>query len=114
MLDAWRNTLGERLREMSALPDVPDSVGQAMVDLWRLAVDHASREATADLKNERTALESARAELLREKEDWETRLQAADAETIQVWAALELAERARQTLDAQLADNQALHVDLVL
>jgi hypothetical protein len=95
MLDAWRNRLGERFREMSALPDVPDSVGQAMVELWRLAVVHANREAAANLKNEGTALESARAELVREKEGWETRLQAADAETIQAKAALELTERAR-------------------
>jgi hypothetical protein len=43
MLDASRNRLGERLREMSVLPDVPGSVGRAMVDLWRLAVNHAGR-----------------------------------------------------------------------
>ncbi|WP_448097658.1 DNA-binding protein [Luteibacter yeojuensis] len=113
MLDAWRNRLGERFREMSTLPDVPGSVGQAMVELWRLAVEHANREAAANLKNEGTALESARAELVREIERWETRLQAADAETIQAKAALELAERARQTLDSQLEDNQALRADLV-
>ncbi|PTR34059.1 plasmid replication DNA-binding protein KfrA [Luteibacter sp. OK325] len=113
MLDAWRNRLGERLREMCALPDVPGSVGQAMVELWRLAVDHADREVTARLTNEGTALESARAELVREKEGWETRLQAADAETAKAKAALELAERARAALDTQLQDNQALRADLV-
>lgn len=112
MLDAWRNRLGERLREMSALPDVPGSVGQAMLELWRLAVDHANREVTANLKNEGAALESARAELAREREGWETRLQAADAKTAQAKAALELTERARQTLDTQLLHNEALRADL--
>jgi hypothetical protein len=114
MLDAWRNRLGERLHAINALPDVPDSVGQAMVELWRLAVEHANREVTANLKNEGTALDSARAELIREKEGWETRLQAADAETAQAKAALGLTELARQTLDIQLQDNQALRADLVL
>ncbi|NII05486.1 DNA-binding protein [Luteibacter anthropi] len=56
MLEAWRNRLGERLREMSTVPDVPGSVGQAMVELWRLAVDHANREVIANLKNESAEL----------------------------------------------------------
>ena len=43
MLDAWRSKLGERIRELSALPDLPGSVGQAMVELWRLATEHAER-----------------------------------------------------------------------
>lgn len=113
MLEAWRNRLGERLREMSTLPDVPGSVGQVMVELWRLAVDHANREVIANLKNESAELESARAELAREREGWETRLLAADAETTQAKAALELTERARQTLDTRLQDNEALRADLV-
>lgn len=46
------------------------------------------------------------------KKDRETHLQAADAETIQAKAALELAERARQTLNTRLADNQALPATL--
>lgn len=41
MLDAWRSQLGDRLRQLSALPEVPDSVGKAMFELWRLAADHA-------------------------------------------------------------------------
>lgn len=113
MLEAWRNRLGERLREMSALPDVPGSVGQAMVELWRLAVDHANSEVIANLKNESAKLEAARAELVREREGWETRLLAADAEATRAKAALELTERARQTLVTQLQDNEALRADLV-
>jgi len=113
MLDAWRNRLGERLREMSELPDVPGAVGQAMVELWRLAVEHANHEVIASLKNEAAALESARAELAREREGWEAHLQAASTEAGQAKAALELAERARQTLDTQLNDNEALRADLV-
>lgn len=113
MLDVWRSRLGERFREMSALPDVPGSVGQAMVDLWRLAVDHANREAATNLKNEGSALEAARAELVQEKEEWGNRLQAADAETIRAEAALGLAESARQMLDSQLAESHALRADIV-
>lgn len=33
MLDAWRGQLGERLRQLSALPDMPNPVGQAMMEL---------------------------------------------------------------------------------
>jgi hypothetical protein len=114
MLDAWRNRLGDRLRELSALPDVPDLVGQAMVDLWRLAVEHANREAVANLASEGTALESARAELVQEAESWKTRLMAADAENAQAKAAFELTERARQELDTHLRNSEALCTDLGL
>ncbi len=63
MLDAWRGQLGERLRQLSALPDVPSSVGQAMIELWRLATEHAERVLESRFADERAALDAARAQL---------------------------------------------------
>jgi Plasmid replication region DNA-binding N-term len=113
MLDAWRTKLGERLRELSALPGLPSSVGQAMVELWRVAIDHAKREVEAHYRNERATFESARVELAHERESWETRLQATDAAIAQTQAARDRAEHACATLDNQLQDSHVLRADLV-
>jgi hypothetical protein len=43
MLDMWRNQLGTRLRELSALPGLPGPVGESMLALWQLAIEHADR-----------------------------------------------------------------------
>ncbi|RDI97323.1 integrase [Dyella solisilvae] len=114
MLDAWRRQLGERLRQLSALPEVPEAVGQAMLELWRLAADHAERVLESRVANERAALATAQAQLARERETWETRLQAAETAIAQAQTARELAEHACTTLDGQLQDSHALRADLVL
>lgn len=113
MLDAWRSQLGERLRQLSALPEMPGSVGQAMIELWRLATEQASHMLESRFANERSALETAQAQLAKERENWETRLQAADTNVAQARAARDLAEHACGNLDSQLQDSHALRADLV-
>lgn len=114
MLDAWRSQLGERLRQLSALPDVPSSVGQAMIELWRLASEHAERVLESRFASERATLDAARAQLVRERETWEIRLQDAETRAAQAQAARDLAEHACATLDGQMQDSHALRADLVL
>lgn len=112
MLDAWRSQLGERLRQLSALPDVPAPVGQAMVTLWQLATDHASQAIAGRFAAERAGLEAARNALTTERQDWTARLEAAETERARTHAAKDLAEHACATLDAQLQDSHALRADL--
>lgn len=113
MLDAWRSQLGERLRQLSALPDIPNQVGQAMLDLWHLATEHAERILESRFANERAGLEAARVQLAQERESWEIRLQAAEISIAQAQASRDLAEHACSTLDGQLRDSHALRADLV-
>ena len=114
MLDAWRNQFGQRLHRLSSLPDVPSPVGQTMVELWRLAIEHAERALASRFADERAALEAAlEAQLTREREAFETRLQAANAEVAHARTARDLAEHACATLDGQLQDSHALRADLV-
>lgn len=113
MLDSWRGQLGERLRQLSALPEVPGAVGQAMLELWRLAADHAERVLEGRFASERAALTAAQAQLVLEREDWEERLETAGIAVAQAQAARDLAEHACRTLDVQLQDSHALRADLV-
>ncbi len=113
MLDTWRGQLGERLRQLSALPELPGPVGQAMIDLWRLASEQAERALTDRFADQQAALEAARADLIREREGWEASLQAAETRIAQAQAARDLAEHACATLDGQLQDSHALRADLV-
>jgi len=113
MLDTWRSQLGERLRQLSALPELPGPVGQAMIDLWRLASERAEHALTNRMADQQAALEAARADLTREREGWEARLQAAETRVAQAQAARDLAEHACATLDSQLQDSHALRADLV-
>lgn len=113
MLDAWRSQLGDRLRQLSALPDVPDAVGQAMVELWRLAAEHAEHALRGRFASERSSLEAAQAQLDQERKSWETRLEAAETSVAQAAAARDLAEHACSNLDGQLQDSHALRTDLV-
>lgn len=112
MLDAWRSQLGERLRQLSTLPELPAPVGQAMVALWHLATEHAERATSGRFTEERGALDAARAALAQERGAWTARLEAADAEVAQAQAAKDLVEHACATLDAQLRDSHALRADL--
>lgn len=113
MLDSWRGQLGERLRQLSALPEVPEPVGQIMIELWRLAVEHAERAVEGRFVNEHTALETAQAQLAEERESWEVRLKDAETSAAQAQAGRDLAEHVCATLDGQLQDSHALRADLM-
>lgn len=113
MLDSWRAQLGERLRQLSALPKVPDAVGQAMMELWRLATEQAERTLKSRFAIERAALDAAQVQLAQERDAWEARLQAADTQVAQAQVARDLAEHACATLDGQLQDSHALRADLL-
>jgi len=113
MLDAWRGQLGERLRQLNTLPEMPNTVGQAMVELWRLAAEHAEGVIEGRFATARASLEADRAQLAKERENWEARLQVAETSAAQTRAARDLAEHACATLDGQLQDSHALRADLV-
>lgn len=113
MLDTWRRGLGERIRQLTALPGVPSPVGQAMVDLWRLATEHAEKELGARFEAEEASLAQARDELARERAEWDARLRSADTEVAQALTARDQAERTRSTLEDQLQESQAVRTDLV-
>ena len=112
MLDTWRSQLGERLRQLSALPDLPAPVGQTMMTLWQLAIEHASQAIAGRFADERAALETDRNTLAAERQDWSARLEAAETDRARAQAAKDLAEHACATLDAQLQDSHALRADL--
>lgn len=112
MLDVWRGHLGERLRQLSTLPELPTPVGQAMMGLWQLATDQASQAIAGRFAEERAALEAARSVLATERQEWAARLEAAETDRARALAAKDLAEHACATLDAQLQDSHALRADL--
>jgi hypothetical protein len=58
MLDAWRGELGERLRQLNTLPDMPSPVGQAMIELWRLATEHVEGVIEGRFATARASLEA--------------------------------------------------------
>lgn len=113
MLDTWRGQLGDRVRQLSALPEVPVPVGEAMVRLWTLATEHAEQAIASRFAKEHAALEDAREALNTEHQAWISRLDAAEMERAQAQAARDLAEHACATLDAQLRDSHALRADLI-
>lgn len=113
MLDVWRGRLGERLRQLSTLPELPTPVGQAMMSLWQLATEHASQAIAGRFAEEQAALEMARSTLAAERQTWAARLEAAETDRARALAAKDLAEHACATLDAQLQDSHALRADLV-
>jgi chromosome segregation ATPase len=113
MLDAWRSELGDRLRQLSALPGVPSAVGQVMIELWRLATEHADRALEGRFATERAMLEASQAQLAQDRENWEIRLRDAETRIAQAQVARDLAEHACNTLDGQLQDSHALRADLV-
>ncbi|HET6433580.1 DNA-binding protein [Dyella sp.] len=113
MLGIWRHQLGERLTQHRALPEVPDAVGQAMTDLWRLAIARAEKALADRLGEMHAALETARAELARERTTWQSRLGAAESELAHAQTARDLAEHGCATVDSQLQDSHALLADLI-
>ena len=104
---------GGRLRQLNTLPDVPDTVGQAMIELWRLATEHAESAIVGRFAAARASLEADQAQLAKERENWEARLQVAETHAAHAQAARDLAEHACATLDDQLQDSHALRADLV-
>lgn len=85
MLEAWRLDLAERLRAVNATPALPDAVGQAMTQLWQLALECARRQEHQALEAERLALEKAR-------NGWEVKVQEA--------------QQARETAETQAAKDR--------
>lgn len=113
MLDAWRGQLGERLRQLNTLPDLPSTVGQAMIELWHLATEHAGGVIEHRFAATRASLEADQAQLAKERESWKAQLQVAETNAAHAHAARDLAEHACATLDGQLQDSHALRADLV-
>jgi hypothetical protein len=114
MLETWRNQFGERLQRLSSLPEVPVPVGQTMIELWRLAVEHAERTLASRFADERVALENTvKSQLAKERKAMEAHLQDAKTEVAHAQAARDLAEHACATLDGQLQDSHALRADLL-
>ncbi|GAB3038492.1 hypothetical protein GCM10027285_23100 [Oleiagrimonas citrea] len=113
MLNTWRRVLGERLQQLTTLPELPAPVGQAMIELWRLATEHAEQAIAERFANERTQLESTQAELALERESWQERLKTAEADVEKAKTAQSSAEQARASLEKQLSDSHAVRADLV-
>ncbi|MGN2251958.1 DNA-binding protein [Frateuria sp. GZRe12] len=114
MLDAWRSQVGERLQQRNAFPDIPGSVGRAMTEMWRLATEHAERVLTSRFEDERSELETMLAHrLAQERESWDARLQAAEADVARARTERDLAQNACAILDSQLQDSHAMRADLV-
>jgi chromosome segregation ATPase len=105
MLDAWRNTLAQRLRDVIKLPDVPPEVGQAFAEVWRLAIAHAETLARVALLEEQNALFADQTSLTQERKLWEIALAEAQANVAENRAKLaqtEVQARERQALIEQL------------
>ncbi|BDU21582.1 DNA-binding protein [Dyella sp. GSA-30] len=113
MLDTWRVNLGERLHRLQSLPGIPADVGQAMAELWRVAVEHADLLLQARLSDDRAALTAAEARLADERTRWAATLAEAEMAVAQAQARRELVEHACATLDGQLRDSHALRDDVL-
>jgi len=113
MLDSWRSHLAERLQKVLKLPEVPAEAGQAMADLWQLAVEQAERLVKARMAEDRDALLANEARLDEERTRWATTLAEAEAAVAHARTRQELAEHACTNLDGQLRDSHALREDLV-
>jgi chromosome segregation ATPase len=113
MLDAWRSQLGERLRQLSTLPGLPSPVGEAMLALWKLAIDHAEHFLQARMATDRAALSANESRLEEERACWATKLAEAETAVAQATTRQELAEHACANLDNQLRESHALREDLI-
>ena len=103
MLDAWRQGLAERLHQASLLPELPDTVGQAMTALWTLALQHARTQTQQELQAEREALQRAGADLAARTSEQAAQLAAAEAERVKAGEAAKLAV-SRAEVQQQLID----------
>lgn len=101
MLDTWRGALATRLSQVLTLPEVPADVGQAFIEVWRLAMTHATSVANAALAHEQNALLAAQTSLTQERKLWEIAIAEARAQAQRASQAGEIAE-------TRLADVQRL------
>ena len=101
MLEAWRSTLAKRLQEVIKLPGVPTEVGQAFVEVWRLALAHAATIAQAALAQEKNALLAAQSSLTQERKIWEIAIAEAQMQA-------QSASQAREVAETRLTDVQRL------
>lgn len=101
MLEAWRGELATRLGQVLALPDVPEEVGQAFTEVWRLAVAHSASVAQAALAQEQNALLAAQTSLTQERKIWEIAI----AET---QGLAQNADQAREVAETRLGDVQRM------
>lgn len=101
MLDTWRGSLAQRLREIIQLPDVPAEAGQAFAAVWRLAMSHAESLARSSLEEEERALFAAQTSLTQERKTWELALAEARAQA-------QSEAQAREVADLRLADVRRL------
>jgi DNA repair exonuclease SbcCD ATPase subunit len=101
MLDTWRSTLAQRLRDVIKLPDVPPEAGQAFAEVWRVALTHAETVARANLTEEQNALFAEQTSLTQERKLWEIALAEARGNVAEYTGKLAQA-------DAQLQERQAL------
>lgn len=106
MLEVWRGTLAQRLQDVMTLPDVAPEVGQAFVEVWRLAVTHAETIARSALTEDQNALFAAQTSLIQERKLWEIALAEAQANVAE--AAAQLARSEAQLLDRQVLVDQLL------
>lgn len=113
MLEVWRNHLAKRLQQVLQLPELPPEAGQAMTELWRLAVAHADHLLQARLTATRGALDAEAARLAEERARWAATLADAEAAVTRAQTERELSEQACTSLDSQLRDSHALCDDLV-
>lgn len=113
MLDTWRVGLGERLRRLQTLPGIPAEAGQAMAELWRVAVEHADHLLQTRLSDDRAALAAVEASLAEERTRWAVILAEAETAVAQAQARRDLVEHACTTLDGQLRDSHALRDDVL-
>ena len=112
MLDVWRTQLGGRLRQLRTIPGLPDDVGLAMTELWRLAVEHADGVLRDGMTERRAELEALATRLAEERAQWSATLAEAETAVAQARMQRDLAEHACSTLDDQLQDSHALSNDL--
>ena len=101
MLETWRGALAARLGQVLALPEVPAEVGQAFVEVWRLAATHGESIAQALLAQEQNALLAAQTSLTQERKIWEVAI----AETQRL---AQSADQAREVAETRLTDVQRL------
>ena len=105
MLGMWRGTLAQRLQDAMTLPEVAPEVGQAFVEVWRLAVMHAKSLAQSALTEDQNALFAAQTSMTQERKLWEiavTEAQSQVAASTMKLAQAELQCNERQTLADQL------------
>ncbi len=101
MLETWRDALATRLSRVLTLPDVPEDVGQAFAEVWRLATAHAGALAQAALVQEQNALLAAQTSLTQERKVWEIAI--AEAQGL-----AQSEGQARQVAETRLTDVQRL------